>query len=165
MPRLNCRSVDNFDFKMARIHARRKGKSGSKHPYRASKPDWVPYESREIEELIVKLAKDGNSQSKIGIILRDQYGIPSVKDLTGKKIGYFLKKNKLESDLPEDIQNLIRKAINLRKHLEKHKKDKHNRRGLQLIESKIRRLAKYYKREGRLPGDWRYEPEKARLMI
>jgi len=165
MPRLNCRSVDNFDFKMARIHARRKGKSGSKHPYRASKPDWVPYESREIEELIVKLAKDGNSQSKIGIILRDQYGIPSVKDLTGKKIGYFLKKNKLESDLPEDIQNLIRKAINLRKHLEKHKKDKHNRRGLQLIESKIRRLAKYYKREGRLPSDWRYEPEKARLMI
>ncbi|HDH40813.1 MAG TPA: 30S ribosomal protein S15 [Candidatus Altiarchaeales archaeon] len=150
---------------MARIHARRKGKSGSKHPYRTSKPDWVPYESREIEELIVKLAKDGNSQSKIGIILRDQYGIPSVKDLTGKKIGYFLRKNKLESDLPEDIQNLIRKAVNLRKHLEKHKKDKHNRRGLQLIESKIRRLAKYYKREGRLPGDWRYEPEKARLMI
>ena len=115
--------------------------------------------------MIVKLAKDGNSQSKIGSILRDQYGIPTVKDVTGKKIGHFLKKNKLESDLPEDIQNLIRKAINLRKHLEQHKKDKHNRRGLQLIESKVRRLAKYYKREGRLPSDWRYEPEKARLMI
>ncbi len=150
---------------MARIYARKKGKSGSKHPYRSSKPDWVPYEGKELEDLIVKLAKDGNSQSKIGIILRDQYGIPSVKDLTDKKIGHFLKKNKLASDLPEDIQNLMRKAINLRKHLEQHTRDKHNRRGMQLIESKIRRLANYYKGTGRLPRDWKYEPEKARLMI
>lgn len=149
---------------MARIHARRKGKSGSKHPTRTSKPEWVTYEAKEIEELIVKLAKDGNTQSKIGLILRDQYGIPSVKDVTGKKVGFFLKKNNMLSEIPEDMQNLIRKAVNLIKHLEQHKKDKHNRRGLHLIESKIRRLAKYYKKEGRLPQDWAYDPEKARLM-
>lgn len=149
---------------MARIHARRKGKSGSKHPYRSSKPDWITYDSKEVEDLIVKLAKEGNSQSKTGLLLRDQYGVPSVKDVTGKKIGYFLKKNDLLSELPEDIQNLIKKAINLRKHLSQNKKDKHNRRGLQLIESKIRRLANHYKKDGRLPDDWRYDPEKARLM-
>jgi small subunit ribosomal protein S15 len=150
---------------MARLHARRKGKSGSKHPQRTGKPEWVAYESKEIEELAVKLAKDGNSQSKIGLILRDQYGIPSVKDATGKKVGYFLKKNNVAQEMPEDIQNLIRKAVHLIKHLETHKKDKHNRRGLHCIEAKIKRLAKYYKREGRLSADWIYDPAKARLMV
>ena len=146
------------------MHARKKGRSGSKHPLRTAKQDFVTYDQSEIEELIVKLTKEENSPSKIGIILRDQYGIPSVKEITGKKIGHFLTANKLESKMPEDIQNLIRKAINLRKHLEKNSRDKHNRRGLQLIEAKIYRLGKYYKREGKLPADWRYDPEKARLM-
>ncbi|HEX54828.1 MAG: 30S ribosomal protein S15 [Candidatus Altiarchaeales archaeon] len=150
---------------MARMHARRKGKSGSKHPWITGKPDWVAYDINEIEELIVKLAKDGNTPSMIGLILRDQYGIPSVKDITGKKLGYFLKKNNLYGDIPEDLHNLIKKAVNLRKHLEQHRKDIHNRRSLQLIESKIRRLVKYYKRSGRLPEDWIYEPEKAKLLI
>ncbi|HDI72834.1 MAG TPA: 30S ribosomal protein S15 [Candidatus Altiarchaeales archaeon] len=149
---------------MARMHARKKGKSGSKHPLRTAKPDFVAYDQSEIEELIVKLAKEGNSPSMIGIILRDQYGIPSVKEVTEKKIGYFLKKNKLAPEIPEDLQNLIKKAINLRKHLERNAKDKHNKRGLQLIESKIHRLSKYYRRKGRLAKDWRYEPEKAMLM-
>ena len=144
-------------------NARRKGKSGSTHPVRSS-PEWVVYEPNEIEELIVKLVKEGNSPSKTGIILRDEYGIPSVKQLTGKSILYFLKKNKLDPEIPEDLQNLIRKAVNLRKHLGQHKKDKHNQRGLQLIESKILRLTKYYKSTGRLPTGWRYEPEKAHLM-
>lgn len=147
------------------MHTRRKGKSGPTHPHRTAKPDWVTYDTKEIEELIIKLFKDGNSQSKVGLILRDQYGIPSVKDVTGKKVAYFLHKNKLASDIPEDVQNLIKKAVKLQKHLEQHKKDKHNRRGLQLIESKIKRLVKYYKVEGRLPQDWRYEPGKARLMV
>jgi small subunit ribosomal protein S15 len=146
------------------MHARKKGRSGSKHPLRTAKQDFVTYDQGEIEELIVKLVKEENSPSKIGIILRDQYGIPSVKEITGKKIGHFLKENKLESDMPEDIQNLIRKAINLRKHIEKNGRDKHNKRGLQLIEAKIYRLGKYYKREGKLPANWRYDPEKARLM-
>ncbi len=150
---------------MARLHARKKGKSGSKHPQRSAKPGWVPYDTEEIEELIIKLAKDENSQSKIGIILRDQYGIPSVKDVTGKKLGYFMKKNSLNSDLPEDLHNLVRRAVDLRKHLAQHKKDRHNKRGLQLIESKIRRIAKYYKRTGKLPEDWRYDPDKAKLIV
>jgi len=150
---------------MARMHARRRGKSGSKHPWRSSKPEWVVYDQKEIEDLVTKLAKEGNPPSKIGLILRDQYGIPSVKDITGKKINYFLEKNKLKSEIPEDLQNLIRKAVNLRKHLEQNKKDLHNRRALQLIESKIRRLTKYYKGTGELPENWMYEPEKARLMV
>jgi len=150
---------------MARMHTRRKGKSGSKHPQRTGKPDFVSYEEDEIEELIVKLRKEEKSPSKIGVILRDQYGIPSVKDLTGKKIGFFLDKNKMKSNVPEDLQNLIKKALSLRKHLESNSKDIHNARSLLLIESKIHRLSKYYRREGKMPADWRYTPEAAKLMM
>ena len=149
---------------MARIHARKKGKSKSSRPLRVSPPDWVVYDSKEIEELVVKLVKDGNSPSRIGIILRDQHGIPSVNQITGKKIGHFIRKNKLASEIPEDLQNLIKKAVNLRKHLEKHHKDRHNNRGLKLMESKIHRLSKYYRSTGKLPKEWRYEPDKARLL-
>ncbi len=148
---------------MARLHTRRKGKSGSKHPQRSSS-EWVVYSPEEIEEIIVKLTRDGNSQSKIGIILRDQHGIPAVKQVTGNTISYFMKKNKLDSKVPEDLQNLIKKVINLQKHLSQNKRDIHNKRGLQLIESKILRLSKYYRGAGKLPVDWRYEPEKAALL-
>lgn len=149
---------------MARMHTRRKGKSGSKHPQRSSSSDWVTYPLEEIEEIIIKLVRDGNSQSRIGIILRDQYGIPSVKQVTGKTISYFMKKNKLDSKIPEDLQNLVKKTTRLQKHLSQYKKDIHNKRSLQLIESKILRLSKYYRSVGKLPADWRYEPEKAVLL-
>jgi len=147
------------------MHARRKGKSGSKHPFRTSKPDFVAYDPGEIEELIVKLAKEENSPSRIGIILRDQYGIPSVKDVTGKKMGFFLKKNNVEETLPEDLSNLINKALSLRKHLASNKKDIHNTRSLYLVESKIQRISKYYRSVGRLPKNWRYDPETAHLLM
>lgn len=151
--------------RMARIHARKKGKSGSKRPKRSDTQEWVSYNVDDVVELVIKLAKDGNSSSEIGLILRDQYGIPNVSQITNKKITRILRENKLAPELPEDLLNLIRKAVKIRRHLDKHKKDKHTMRGLKLIESKIRRLVKYYKREGVIPVDWMYEPEKAKLLI
>ena len=47
-----------------------------------AKPDWVTYSNEEIEEMILKFTKEGKSTSEIGIILRDTYGIPSVKEST-----------------------------------------------------------------------------------
>ena len=87
------------------------------------------------------------------------------KELTGKKIGFYLEKNDMKPTVPEDLQNLIKKALSLSKHLEKNPKDKHNKRSLQLIESKIQRLGKYYRKEGKMPADWRYSPEAAKLMM
>ncbi|MHC1605118.1 MAG: 30S ribosomal protein S15, partial [Candidatus Methanofastidiosia archaeon] len=84
---------------------------------------------------------------------------------TGKKIQQILRENKVAPEYPEDLLNLIRKAVLLRKHMEEHPKDKHSRRGLKLIESKIRRIGKYYKRMGKLNPTWIYDPEKSRLMI
>jgi len=147
------------------MHARKKGKSGSTKPVREESPDWVSYSKDEVEELIIKLSKDGNAPSKIGLVLRDQYGIPDVRAIMGKKVTKVLESNNMGLKLPEDLQNLINKAVALNTHLDKHSRDRHNKRSQILIESKIRRLAKYYKRGGKLPKDWRYDPQKARLLV
>jgi small subunit ribosomal protein S15 len=131
----------------------------------ALEPDWIEYSTEEIEELILKLTKEGNSTSKIGVILRDQHGIPDVKAVTGMKITQILEKHDQALEYPEDLMNLIRKAVNVRDHLDENPKDLHTRRGLQLMESRIRRLVKYYVREGVLPQGWRYEPKKAALLV
>lgn len=150
---------------MARMHSRKKGKAGSTRPFRKGMPSWVRYKPGEIELLIVKLAKEGKSPSQIGMILRDTYGIPIAKKAVGKKVTEVLKEHKLLSEIPEDLLALIKKSIAVRKHLEENKKDEPAKRGLILTESKVRRLVKYYKRSGRLPADWKFEPKKIRLYI
>ena len=150
---------------MARIHARKRGKAGSKRPSRKTPPKWVRYKKNEIEKLVIKLAKEGNSSSAIGLILRDQFGVPSVEKLTGKTISEIMKESDAYPKLPEDLFNLLTQAVNLRNHLEKNKKDYTSKRGLELLESKIRRLVKYYVRKKVLPEDWRYSPEKAKLLV
>lgn len=150
---------------MARMHARRKGKSGSTRIVREKHPEWSSLNPREVESRIIELAKAGKSTSEIGIILRDQYAVPDVTVSTGKKITKILENNNIQSELPEDMLNLIRTALKLRKHLETNKKDLKNKRNLQLTESKVRRVAKYYKAEKRLPADWKYNPTQAKLLF
>lgn len=140
---------------MARIHARRRGKSGSKHPIERKHPEWS-LKAEEIETLIVRLAEEGKPPSMIGLILRDTYGVPDIKAALGKKLTKVLEEHNLLPSIPEDLENLINRRNNLKKHLERHPRDIHNRRRLQLIEAKIRRLVKYYRREGRLPEKWSY---------
>jgi small subunit ribosomal protein S15 len=153
------------DIKMARIHARKRGKSGSTKPVSPKVHSWVRYKKKEVESLVIKFAKEGKNPAQIGAILRDQYGVPDVKTITNKKITKILKENNLDKELPYDLLDLMKRAAKVYKHLETHKKDKHSKRGLKLIESKILRLAKYYKRKKVLPKDWRYSPERAKLII
>lgn len=150
---------------MARMHSRKKGKSGSKKPVGKTKYVWVRYQPKEIEKLVIKLFNSGKSQSEIGIILRDNYGIPDVKTLTSKKIYQILKENKIVIDIPEDLKSLIKREIKILKHMETNKKDMPSKRGLQLTESKIRRLVKYYKKNGKLPSDWTYDRNRIKLLI
>jgi small subunit ribosomal protein S15 len=131
----------------------------------ATKPEWIEYSKEEIEEIILKLRKEGKSTSVIGVILRDQYGVPDVKAVTDMKITHILEKHGQGEEYPEDLMNLIRKAVNIRDHLKENPKDLHTKRGLQLVESRIRRLVKYYTKEGVLPEGWRYEPKKAALLV
>ena len=130
-----------------------------------ARPEWVTFSNEEIEEMILKFNKEGKTTSEIGIILRDQYGIPKVKDVTGERITEILKRNDQAGDYPEDLMNLIRRSVNIRDHLEDNPKDLHSKRGLTIIESRIRKLASYYVSEGELPEGWRYNPEQAALLV
>jgi small subunit ribosomal protein S15 len=151
---------------MARIHAPRKGTSGSTRPAIKSTPEWVTFSPREVEDLVVSLGREGYPPAMIGLILRDSYGIPLVKVITGKKIQVILQENNLLiNPLPEDLTNLVRKALHLRAHMEQNKKDFHNKRNLQNMESKIYRIVKYYKRVGKLASEFKYKPELMKGLI
>ena len=151
---------------MARMHARRRGSSRSRRPLLTENPEWVPLSKDEVVEMVVKLGKDGLTSSRIGLALRDQHAVPSVKLATGKTVLEIMKENGLSPKLPEDLMALMRKAINLNLHIQNgNRGDIANRRGLQLVESKIRRLVKYYKRMDVLPRDWNYSLKNAELLI
>ncbi len=150
---------------MARMHSRKKGKSASKKPTKKAVPAWVGRKPKEVEMLVVKLAKDKKTQSQIGMVLRDVYGVPDVKTITKRSISQILKEHKQAAEIPDDMMALIRKSIELRKHLEENHKDQPAKRGLILTDSKIKRLAKYYKRTKRISADWKYDPDKIRLQI
>jgi small subunit ribosomal protein S15 len=150
---------------MARMHSRKKGKSKSIKPGRRITPSWVRYKAREVELLITKLAKEGKTASQIGMILRDDYGIPDVKSIAKKKITAVLKEKKLLPEIPDDLMDLIRKSVTLGKHLEENKHDMSANRGLQLTESKIKRIVKYYKKTNKLPLDWKYDKESIKLFV
>jgi small subunit ribosomal protein S15 len=136
---------------------REKGRSHQIRPISKRPPNWCRYQPEEVETLVINLFKEGHAPSRIGTILRDQYAIPLVKPITGKKITKILKEAKLASTLPEDLSNLVEKAKGLNAHLEKNKTDLHNKRSLQIVEAKIHKLSKYYKKEGILPATWKYK--------
>ena len=140
-----------------------KGRSHSTRPVSKRPPTWCRYTAEEVEALVIKLAKEGHSPSRIGTILRDQYGIPLVKPIMGKTVTQILKDGGLAPSLPEDLENLLKKASRLYVHIEKNMKDQPNKRALQLIESRIYKLSRYYKREGVLPPDWKYKGKTASI--
>lgn len=128
-------------------------------------PDWIEESPEEIEEMVIELADRGNSPSDIGRILRDEHGIPSVKEIMDKSVLEILQENNEEPDLPEDLLDLMRKAVNLREHLDRNPKDNRSQRSLNTLESRIQKIAKYYKKEEKLPQNWRYDPEEAALLV
>ncbi|MDO8625494.1 MAG: 30S ribosomal protein S15 [Candidatus Diapherotrites archaeon] len=118
-----------------------------------------------IEELVIELANQGLNASQIGTVLRDAHGIPKVKLLTGKTVTDILTARKMQPEIPEDLMSLIRRVVTLDAHMQLNKKDFSAKRGYQLTVSKIRRLVAYYHEKKKLPADWRYSIEKARLLV
>jgi len=149
---------------MARIYARKKGKSGSKKPFTKKNPKWVPLNKTEIEDKVAKLAGTGLNSAQVGLKLRDAYGVPDVHLATGKTITQILREKGIKSLLPDDISALMKKAARLQAHLKMNPSDHSNKRALELTESKIRRLSKYYKREGKLPSNWIYSSKDADIL-
>ena len=144
-------------FNLARLYTSKRGRSGSTRPVSKKPPAWFKYTPEEVEALIAKLAKEGNSASSIGVILRDRHGVPLVKPVAGKSITELIRASGQIPKVPEDLDYLFRRANALRKHLEKNKKDYQNKRSLATVESKIHRLVKYYKAQGKLQPEWEYK--------
>ncbi|KAI0468629.1 40S ribosomal protein S13 [Xylaria cf. heliscus] len=153
---------------MGRLHSKGKGISASALPYSRAPPSWSKATPALVEENIIKLARKGVTPSQIGVVLRDSHGIAQVKAVTGNKILRILKfvaPNGLAPELPEDLYMLIKKAVSVRKHLERNRKDKDAKFRLILIESRIHRLARYYKTVGVLPPTWKYASATASTIV
>jgi len=150
---------------MGRMHSPGKGISSSAIPYKRTPPSWLKVTPEEVEDNVCKLAKKGLTPSQIGVYLRDSAGVAQVKSVTGNKILRLLKRNGLAPSLPEDLYHLIKKAVNVRKHLDHSRNDKDSKFRLILIESRIHRLARYYKRARQLAPNWRYESATASALV
>ncbi|KAG9300736.1 hypothetical protein G9A89_023534 [Geosiphon pyriformis] len=150
---------------MGRMHAPGKGIASSALPYRRTPPSWLKTTPEDVCEQIFKLAKKGMTPSQIGVVLRDSHGIAQVKNVTGNKILRILKSNGLGPEIPEDLYHLIKKAVAVRKHLERNRKDKDAKFRLILIESRIHRLGRYYKTAGQLAPNWKYESSTASALV
>ncbi len=152
---------------MAKLHTKGKGHAKSRKPEVeiGTMLEGLKLSKEEIDVLIEKYAKQGMHQAMIGQVLKDKHGAPYIKQIFGKRLGQILEEKGLKSPLPQDMLDLIKKAVNMRKHLKANHKDVHNTVRLKRVESKIWRLTKYYKKTGVLPPDWKYEPEQAALLI
>jgi small subunit ribosomal protein S15 len=150
---------------MARRYSGKKGKSGSTKPSKIAAPTWLRYKPKEIELLITKLAKEGKNAAEIGMVLRDSYGVPSVKLVTKKRISKILEEKGLNPKIPDDLTAIIKRFVKLKKHFEANRQDMSSKRGILLAESQIRRLVKYYKGTGKLPLEWKYDAESMKLYV
>ena len=116
-----------------------KGISSSAIPYSRNAPAWFKLSSESVIEQIVKYARKGLTPSQIGVLLAPE--------------------------IPEDLYYLIKKAVSVRKHLERNRKDKDAKFRLILIESRIHRLARYYRTVAVLPPNWKYESATASALV
>jgi len=150
---------------MSRIHSGNKGRAGSHRPYPLTKPAWVTVSQEELVSQAVQLSKTGLSSAQVGLALRDSYGVPSARAVTGKRLGTLLHESGVTPEIPDDLQALLKRVVHLQRHLETHPKDLSNLRGLSLMESRIRRLARYYRQRKRIPETWRYTAAAAALQV
>ena len=150
---------------MGRMYGRGKGISKSSVPYKKSAPRWMSVNSEEIKDKIAFLAKKGYFPSQIGVILRDTMAIPQQHLITGAKVLRILKKKGIAPEIPEDLYYLMKRAVNMRKHIEKNNADKALKYRLILVESRIYRLVRYYKLNGQLPPTWKYNYKSAIALV
>ncbi len=150
---------------MGRMYGNGKGISKSSIPYKKKAPRWLNVDSTEVIKQIEALAKKGYKPSQIGVILRDNFAIPQAKLITGAKILRVLKKKGLAPQIPEDLYSLMKRAVTVRKHIEKNKRDRGSKYRLILVESKIHRLVRYYKLTKQIPSNWRYDYQTALALV
>jgi small subunit ribosomal protein S13e len=103
--------------------------------------------------------------SQIGVLLRDQHGLAQVRSVTGNKVLRMLKAQGLAPELPEDLYHMIKKAVAMRKHLDANRKDKDAKFHLILVESRIHRLSRYYRKTKKVAPNFKYESATASALV
>lgn len=106
-----------------------------------AKPVWLKMEEKELKKIIEELAKKGKSSSQIGIILRDQYAVPTTK-VFGKKLNSYLKE--LGIDKNEVLENAEKKAENLKEHVKNNVTDRKAKHKFQKAQSRVNVLKRHY---------------------
>jgi len=106
------------------------------------KPVWLKYTEEEVREIILKLAEKGLTSEKIGLVLRDQYGIPKTK-IYNIKIGQVLKEKNKFTD--PSLLNLQKRTDRISGHVNKNKQDKKAGRSLILVKAKLKKVKDYLK--------------------
>jgi small subunit ribosomal protein S15 len=150
------------------MHSRRRGSSGSDRPAADDPPEWSDVDAEDVEERVVELAEQGHSPSEIGLKLRDEgvdgTPVPDVKLATDKKLTEILEEHDADPELPEDLRNLMERAVRLREHMDENPTDHQNKRALQNTESKIRRVVDYY-RGDELDEEFTYSYDTAKDLL
>lgn len=131
-------------------------------------PEWSDVDTDAIEQRVVELAEEGHDPSQIGRKLRDEgvqgTPIPDVQLATDRKVTEILEEHDAGSALPEDLRNLLERAVRLREHMADNPGDAQNKRALQNAEAKVRRLADYY-RGDEIDEEFKYTYERARELL
>jgi len=104
------------------------------------KPAWVKIKEPELKKIILELSET-YAPSQIGIILRDQYGIPTTK-VFGKKLRAYLKELGIERN--EDLENAEKKVTGLKNHLKDNITDRSAKHKLQHAQSRLNIIKKYF---------------------
>ena len=150
------------------MHTRRRGSSGSDRPAADEPPEWSDVDADDVEARVVELAEQGHDPSQIGMKLRDEgvtgTPVPDVTLATDKTITEILDDHDASPELPEDLRNLMERAIRLREHVQENPQDHQNKRSLQNTESKVRRLVNYY-RGDQLDPEFTYSYDVAKDLL
>ena len=108
-----------------------------------SKPAWLKMSEEDLAKLIATLSEK-YQPAEIGLILRDQYGIPTTK-VYGKKLGQYLAE--IGKKVDSDLKNIEKKVEGMNEHLKKHITDKRSKHMLQKSVSRLNAMKKYSARK------------------
>jgi len=104
------------------------------------KPAWLKLKEDELKKIIAELSKKYPA-SQIGIILRDQYGVPTTR-LYGKKLKMYLEELGINSN--EDLQSAEKKVERLKEHLKDNITDRKAKHKLQKAQSHLNKTQRYF---------------------
>ncbi len=111
------------------------------------KPAWLKIKEDEMKKIIAELAKEYSQPAQIGLLLRDQYGIPSTR-IYGKKLSKYLEELGLDSNA--ELKNAEKKFEAIKEHLKNNITDRKAKHKLQKAQSRLNIVKKYFSRKKKI---------------